>query len=115
MFLFCNNRSGYQRLSVKDKKKTVKTVSNRFFSLLTILTLVDHKIGFCQIDQHRQIVGGLLNTVLFNRHTLPAATFQMIEFSAADNSLPEVNVVPHERGYEPDCEQPEIAVPVRPT
>ena len=53
----------------------------------------------------------LLDTVLVSRRTLPAATFQMIDFSAADNSLPEVNVDPHEGGYEPDCEQPEISVP----
>ncbi len=39
--------------------------------------------------------------------------FQMIDSEAADNSVLEVSVDPHERGYEPDCEQPEIAVPVR--
>jgi len=58
-------------------------------------------------------MGGLLDTILFSRRTSPAAKFQMIDFSASDNSLPEVNADPHERGDEPDCEQPEIAVSVR--
>ncbi len=41
--------------------------------------------------------------------------FQMIGFSRADSSLLEVNADPHERGYGPGCEQPEIAVLVRVT
>jgi hypothetical protein len=47
----------------------------------------------------------------FRRRTSPAARFQMIDFSAIDNSLPEVNVDPHERDYEPDCERPGIVAP----
>ena len=35
----------------------------------------------------------------------------MIDFSAIDNSLPEVNVDPHERDYEPDCERPGNVAP----
>ncbi len=54
----------------------------------------------------------LIGTFLFSRRTSPAARFQMIDFLATDNSLLELNADPHERGYEPDCEQPEIAVPV---
>ena len=37
----------------------------------------------------------------------------MIDFSTTDNWQLEGGVYRHERGYEPDCEQPEIAVPVR--
>ena len=48
----------------------------------------------------------------FSRRTKPAAKFQMIDSSATTNSWHEVNVDPYERGYEPDCEQSEIAVPV---
>jgi len=35
----------------------------------------------------------------------------MIDFSAIYNSLPEVNVDPHERDYEPDCERPGNVAP----
>ena len=56
---------------------------------------------------------GVKGVFHFSRRTSPAAKFQMIDFSATDNSLHVVNVDPHERGYEPDCEQPEIAVPDR--
>ena len=65
--------------------------------------------GFCQVNQRRQIVGAILDTVLLSRRKSPAAMFQIIYFSAADNSLHEVSVDPHERDYEPDCEQPEIS------
>ncbi len=73
------------------------------------------KQGFCQVDQRRQIVGDLLDTVLFSRRTSPAAILQMIDFLETDNWKLEGDVDPHERGYAPDCEPPEIAVPVRPT
>jgi len=68
---------------------------------------------FCQVGQCWQNGCVLIASFLFSRRTSPAATFQMIDFSAADSSLHEVNVDPHERGYEPDCEQPKIVVPVQ--
>ena len=49
----------------------------------------------------------------FNRLTSPAAMFYMIDFSTTDNWQLEGDVYRHERGYEPDGEQLEIAVPVR--
>ncbi len=55
----------------------------------------------------------LATTFSFNRCRSPAAMFQKIDFSVGDSSPQEVNGDPHERGYEADSEQPEIAVPVR--
>ena len=37
----------------------------------------------------------------------------MIDFLTVGSWQPDGDVDRHERGYEPDCEQPEIAVPVR--
>jgi hypothetical protein len=49
----------------------------------------------------------------FKRRTSPAARFQMIDFSTVGSWQPDGDVGQHERDCEPDCEQPEIAVPVR--
>jgi hypothetical protein len=47
----------------------------------------------------------------FNRHTPPAAMFQMIDFSAGVSWQPDGDVGRHKRDCEPDCERSGIVVP----
>jgi hypothetical protein len=67
-------------------------------------------LSSCSTKEKQRV---LETAFLISRRKSPAATFQMINFSAADNLSHKLNADPDERGYGLDCEQPEIAVPVR--
>jgi hypothetical protein len=68
--------------------------------------------GFVKLVIFRKI-DPATNAFLLNRHTSPAAKFEMIDSSTTDIWLHQANVDPRERDYEAGCELPEIAAPVQ--